>query len=399
MLQVLVVDDDDVVRESIAEAVCGAGHTVVQASDGEAALTLLGTHSFDLAICDVHMPRLDGLTLFRLLHRDSPGTAVVLMTSFGHIPDAVGSLRGGAVDYVTKPFDPEEFAAKVVTPIAERRALSRRFEQTRAMFVATEAGGSLVGTSLVMRQLTERIAAIGKSDASVFISGGRGTGKSLVARCLHAQSPRRDGPFVVVPCASLPGLMIASGLRELSQPLLPKHRDEWFRAAEGGTLVLDGVDELPGTAQSNLARVIDEPLARARRDHAWQPRGVRIISIATARPASLVAHAGFLQGLIFRLNTLEMRVPSLAEREGDLYTLVCHFIRESTPSGRRSSGLTPRAWKAISSYKFPENVRELAWLIEHAVAAAEGGEVDLRHLPGRVTDGAARDDGDGDGSA
>jgi two-component system response regulator HydG len=385
MLDVLVVDDDDIVRGSIAEAIAAAGHRVAQASDGEQALSLLQSRCFDLAVCDVQMPRLDGLTLFRRLRHDSPGTSVVLMTSFGKIPDAVGSLRGGAVDYVTKPFDPDEFAQSVVGPIAERLALRTQFEEARRRFVATEAGTDLVGTSLVMRQVVHRISVVANSDASVFITGDRGTGKKSIARTLHAQSPRRSGPFLVVPCASLTDLMIEAELRELSELRSRGYRDEWFRAAEGGTIVLDRVDVLPMRAQSNLLRVIDEPTVHARRDHEWQPRGVRIVSLSETPPADLLKGGGFVEALLFRLNAVPLRAPSLVEREGDLYLLVCHFLREFTPSRRRTPGLTPKAWKALSAYGFPGNVQELAWVVEHAVAASDGEEIDCQHLPEEIT--------------
>src|ERR1700722_15905616 len=137
MLDVLLADDDEIVRESIAEALAAAGHHVTQAPDGEAALGLLASRAFDLAICDVHMPKVDGLSVFRRLRTESPRTAVVIMTSFGTIPEVIGCLRGGAVDFVTKPFDPEEFTRTVVGPLAERRTLRKKFEEAQAALVAT----------------------------------------------------------------------------------------------------------------------------------------------------------------------------------------------------------------------------------------------------------------------
>jgi DNA-binding NtrC family response regulator len=381
MLDVLVVDDDEIVRGCIAEAISGAGHRVAEASDGEKALALLATRAFDLAICDVHMPRLDGLTLFHRLRNDSPGTAVVIMTSFGKIPDVVGTLRDGAVDYVTKPFDADEFVLNVVQPIDERRALKQKFEAARSWFVSREAGTGLVGASLVMRQIADRIAVLGPSDASVLIVGNPGTGKKLAARLIHAQSPRRDRPFVVVPCASLQDLMLEAELRELSELRARNYRDEWFRTASGGTLVLDGIEVLPASAQSILMRVLDDPMTRARRDREWHPLGVRVISLSHESPSALLAGGTFSEALLFRLNAAELRMPPLGERDGDLYLLVSHFLRQFTPPGRSSPSLAPDAWKTLSGYAFPGNVRELAWAIEHAVAASNGGEIERRHLP------------------
>jgi DNA-binding NtrC family response regulator len=311
----------------------------------------------------------------------------VIMTSFGKIPDVVGCLRDGAVDYVTKPFDPEEFTRSVVGPIAERRALMKKFEEARARFVAKEVGAGLVGTSLVTRKLAERIALAAKSDASVLITGDRGTGKKFIARTLHTSGARREGPLIVVPCALLPDWMLESELRELSGLRSRSYRDDWIRAAEGGTLVLDGVDKLPLRAQRNLLRILDEPTVQARRDQEWQPRGVRYISVARTRPPDLLAGETFLEPLLVRLNAVHIRVPSLAERDGDLYELVCHFLREFTPPRCGTPSLTPDAWKALAAHGFPGNVRELAWALEHAVAAADGDVVHRRHLPDEVARG------------
>ena len=390
MLDVLVVDDDDIIRESIADALTASGQAVAQAANGEDALVLLASRVFDLIVSDVRMPRLDGLSLFRRVRRDAPGTAVVLMTSFARIPDIVGSLRDGALDFVTKPFDPEEFVETVVGPIAERRAHLKRFEAARAELVGRRAGGRLVGSSLVMRKVLERVGVVAKSDAPALIVGPPGSGKKLVARTLHAESPRRDGPFVIVPCDSLFDLMIESELRELGEIRSRACRDEWFRAAEGGTLVLDGLEALPPSAQGSLLRVLDEPTTHARRSREWQPLGVRVVSLTRLTPANLMAERGFERGLFFRLNASEIQIPSLRERDGDIYTLASHFLGELTPPGRSAPNLTPRAWRVLAEYAFPGNVRELAWAIEHSLATANGKDVDLEHLPAELSRGGSR---------
>jgi DNA-binding NtrC family response regulator len=385
MLDVLVVDDDDIVRESVAQALASAGHQVTEASDGEKALSLIGARAFDIAICDVRMPKVDGLMLLRRLRREAPGTSVVMMTSFGRIPDVVGSLRDGAVDYVTKPFDPQDFVRNVVGPLAEKRLLRKSFEVARAQFVSREAGGSLVGTSLAIRQLADRATTVAKGDASILITGERGTGKKLMARTIHAQSPRRDGPLIIVSCASLPDLMLESELRGLDATVSENRRDAWFRAAEGGTLVLDGIDVLPVGAQGTLLRTIDEPGAHARRSIGWQPLGVRLISLSRESLTDRVTARLFLESLMFRLNTVQLRMPPLRQREGELYCLVSHFLRRATPPGRAAAGLTPRAWKALTAYAFPGNIRELAWALEQALTVADGADIDFEHLPDEVT--------------
>jgi two-component system response regulator HydG len=389
MLDILVVDDDDIVRQSVCEAAANAGHRVTQATDGERALTLFSSHPFDVAICDVHMPKMDGLTLCRRLRREAPGTALVIMTSFGTVSDAVTSLRGGVVDYVSKPFDPDEFVANVLGPIAERHALRKKFEEARSEFVRRRAGATLVGSSLVMRQLSEGITLAARSDASVLVTGERGVGKKLVARLIHAESPRRDGPFAVVPCAALPDLMVGAELQELSEMRPRQHREEWFRAASGGTLVLDGVERLTADAQQVIARILDDRTLYARRGRDWQPLGVRIISLALEDAPSVGVPRGLPPSLRMRLDGVQLRIPPVREREGDLYILISHFLRELTPPARSAPSLTSRAWKALAAHPFRDNVRELIWVLEHALAESGGGEIDTRHLPDEITDSQA----------
>jgi two-component system response regulator HydG len=385
MLDILVVDDDDIVRESVSEALESAGHRVARANDGEAAISLFASRPFDVAICDVHMPRMDGLTLCRRLRRESPGTALVIMTSYGNVPDAVASLRGGVVDYVSKPFDPYVFAADVLGPIAERHAMRKKFLETRSQYVKQETGACLVGASLVMRRLADAIDLASASDASIVVSGERGTGKKLVARMIHAQSPRRDGPFVIIPCAALPDRMLSSEIGELFgvRPLEP--RDDWFRCASGGTLVLDGVEQLAPDTQDALLRLIDDPTLRARRDRDWQPLGVRLISLVTEDPQDLFPRRGIPAALKMRLDCMDLPVPPVRERQGDLYVLTSHFLRELTPPARTAPGLTPLAWKTLASSCLRGNVRELIWILEHALTRSGGGEIDVLHLPEELT--------------
>ena len=371
MLDVLLVDDDENVRESVALALVNAGHQVTEASDGAQAVDLLSSHAFDLAICDVQMPRLDGLTLFRRIRREAPGTAVVIMTSYGRVPDVVDSMRDGAVDYVTKPFDPDEFAHKVVGPIAEHRSLKKKFEAARAQFVARATGVTLIDVSPAMRSVAGRIAVLAHSDASIVVTGDRGTGKELVARMLHAQGTRREGPFVLVEGALLPELADAAD-------------DAWFRAATGGTLVLSGIESLPLRTQANLVRLISSPGAAARRDADWSPLGVRLVTLARDGLSERLGRGEILESLYYRLSGATLHVPRLAERPEDLCHLVTHLLRELQPPSKTVPGLTVSAWEALSKYGYPGNVRELRWILEHALAMADGEPIDAEHLPEEV---------------
>ncbi len=381
MLDILLADDDAVIRESIADALEDAGHKVTQAVDGQEAADLSRSRVFDVAVCDVHMPRMDGLTLFRKLRRESPATAVVIMTSFGRIPDVIGTLRDGAVDYVTKPFDPAEFTKKVIGSIDERRALRKTFDRARAASTSQRTGRPIVGDSPAIRRLADRAATLSEVDTPVLLTGETGTGKELTARVIHARSPRRDGPFVVIPCSSLPDLMVEAELRELSELRAGSQRDAWFRSAEGGTIVLQEVGAMATGAQASLLRVLRDPQVRARRSRQWQPLGVRVIATTTQDLVERVAAGTFLDALFYQLKVASLHLPPLREREGDLALLIEYLLRELTVPGVAPPAIAPDAWNELGRRTYVGNVRELRWTLEHALSLIDGKEIAAEHLP------------------
>lgn len=371
MLEVLLADDDVNVRESIATALQNEGHRVTEATDGLEAVALLGTRPFDVAICDVLMPRVDGLTLFRRIRREAPKTVVVIMTSQARIPDVVDSLREGAAGFVTKPFDPDEFVQNVLGPIAAQRSLLRKFEEARDGMVARRTGARLVALAPATRTLADRIAVLANSDASLVLAGDRGTGKELVARMIHAQGSRREGPFVLIDGALLPELLEGTG-------------DEWVRAALGGTLVLDGIERLTRRQQAHLARAISDPAVAAIRGPQWEPLGVRVVTLTRERLADRVIDGSFLESLYYRLNGVQLRVPTLKERAEDLATLVAELLGELQPPSRTLPSLSADVWDAVSSAPWPGNVRQLRAALEHALAMSAGGSIEMQHLPAEV---------------
>jgi DNA-binding NtrC family response regulator len=383
VLEVLVADDDENVRSAVARALVSAGHRVTEASDGMQALEAMASRVFDLAICDVQMPRLGGLALLRRIRRDAPGTAVVLMTAFGEIPDVVGSMRDGAVDFITKPFDPDEFTHRVVEPIAEHRGLRKAFDRVRASQVACATGARIVADSPAMHAVVERIQVLANTDAAAILVGDRGTGKELVAHAIHAQGPRRGGPFVVAD-----GTLLRAALDDADDPSARDAPEQLFRTAMGGSLVLDGIEQLPLRAQVRLLRLIDAPGAAARRSPWWHPLGIRLLTLTRQDLGARATAGELLDALYYRLNGVQLHVPTLRERGPDLCPLVVQIIDELEPPGTTRPGVTDAAWRLLSSYPFPGNVRELRWALEHALAMSDGGPIDAEHLPDEVRAGS-----------
>jgi DNA-binding NtrC family response regulator len=365
-LDILVVDDDEATRLSLAYALADAGHKVIEAQDGEEAIQKLADRAFDVAILDIRLPKVDGLAVFRKVRSTSPSTAVILMTAFATVPDAVASLREGAYDYVTKPFDPEELTLRVIGHIAEHRALRQELEEARKLVASRDAGAPIIGSTPAMAQLVERINTVAQSDAPVLIRGESGTGKALVAHTLHARGPRKNAPFVTMNCTAFP------------EPLVQEElfgRTGRFTAADGGTLFLDEIGELPLPAQVELRRRLESPA------------NVRLVTATNRDLKELVAQGKFREDLYFRINVLDLVIPALRDRKADMPLLVAHFLRRFYP-GRVPPGISPRAWSAMMEYAWPGNCRELAHAVERAVVLSHGSEIDVAHLPADVANAA-----------
>ncbi len=385
-LDILVVDDDQATRLSLAYALTDAGHKVTEACDGEEAIALVAERIFDVAILDVRLPKVDGLTIFRRLRQRSPSTSVILMTAFATVPDAVASLRDGAYDYVTKPFDPEEFSLRVIGHIAEHRALRQELEEARKMVASRDAGAPIIGHTPGMQQLIERINTVAQSDAPVLIRGESGTGKELVAHTLHARSPRKNAPFVAVNCAAFPEALIEAELFGHERGAFTgavRKREGRFKAADGGTLLLDEVADLPLPVQAKLLRVLEEGVIEPLGTNTPVPVNVRVVSATHGDLKALIAQGKFREDLYIRISVLDLSIPPLRERRADMPLLMAHFLRRFFP-GRVPPGIAPRAWAALMEYPFPGNVRELAHAVERAVVLSQGSEIDLEHLPADI---------------
>jgi DNA-binding NtrC family response regulator len=385
MLSILLVDDEPSILLAIDEALRGEGYDVVTAFDGLSAQAALATRVFDAVVCDVRLPKVDGLSVLKFVRRNAPSTKCIMMTAYATVPDAVAALKDGAVDYLAKPFELEDLLG-LLSRVARERELTQQFASLRAEGSTDTAKGDFIGRSPVITRIFERIAKFAASDAPVLVTGESGTGKELVAKALHSESARHSGPFVAVNCPAFPDTLLEAELFGHERGAFTgavKRRDGRFKAAEGGTLLLDEVAELRLGAQSKLLRVLEEgtyePLGTNRTEHA----NVRLVSATHRNLKQMVEQGLFREDLYYRLNTLSIHLPALRERGGDRFLLLEHLLRRfSQPSS--PPAVTARALAALAEYPFPGNVRELSHAVQHAVVVSEGRQIDLEHLPSEI---------------
>ncbi|MBI3724158.1 sigma-54-dependent Fis family transcriptional regulator [bacterium] len=394
MLEILLVGDQAKTQTAAKNALSAAAHRVTVASTEARARSLLDSRVFDVVISDVNMKKGDGLALFRHVHAISPATDVILMTDYGTVADAVAALKEGAYDYVMKPFDIDVIGLRLER-IAERRRLAEELASAREA-AARVPETPIIGRTPSMARLTERIGTMAASDAAVLITGETGTGKELVAHSLHERSPRAAKPFVAVNCAAFPETLLEAELFGHERGAFTgasRKREGRFKAAHGGTLFIDEVAEMPVTAQLKLLRVLEdgvvEPLGTNEAIHV----DVRVITATHRNLKERIAQGIFREDLYYRLKVLDIAIPPLRERRGDLPLLVQHFLLRSHRPGAAIPVISPRAWAALGQYSFPGNVRELEHCVEHAVVLAQGKEIDIDHLPSEIAGTAAPDQG------
>jgi DNA-binding NtrC family response regulator len=393
----LVADADHGARQAASNTLRQQGHRVVAVGHGREALEALRAHDFDLVVCDVDLPRAGGRSLLSWVQQETPKADVVLVTARGALPEAVQAVKDGATDFLLKPLD-QELLAHGVARIAERRALEQQLAQARLAIASGLAGPAMIGRSPAMERLIQRVERIARSEASVLVRGESGTGKELVARLICDRSPRANGPFVAVNCAAFPETLLEAELFGHERGAFTgaaKRRKGRFQAADRGTLFLDEVAELPPAAQAKLLRVLQEGVVEPLGSDEAIKVDVRIISATHRDLKARIAQGQFREDLYYRLKVLEVTIPPLRERPGDLPLLVEHFLRRFALTDPLPA-VTRRAWDALLGYGFPGNVRELEHAIQHAAVLCDA-EIDLTHLPAEIAgeDDSGLDDAHG----
>ena len=391
--RVLVCDDEPVARRGAARALGSEAYEIAECADGRECLALLGRprHGIDLVLLDLRMPGMDGMTTLAHLNALPAPPSVVVVTADSTLRTAIEAVKAGAADFVSKPYEIDElrFVVAKALETARLQAENRRLaEEVRRL----GGGRQLLGESPAMRQVLDAIARVGPAAAGVLIRGESGTGKELVARRLHELSERARGPFVAVNCAAIPDTLVESelfGHRRGAFTGADRDRPGKFRQADGGTLFLDEVGDMALAAQAKLLRVLQEGIVEPLGGGDPVAVDARVLAATHRDLKALAAEGRFREDLLFRLRVVEIELPPLRERGGDVLLLARAFLAAASRSGLAFS---PDAERALLAYAWPGNVRELANAVERATIFCRGEVIQPEDLPQEVR-GAAREEG------
>ena len=384
---ILIVDDESVVRDSLAKWFEEEGYSVDTATSAREALLKLPRQRWDLALVDIKMPGMDGLELHRKIREVDPNIIVIIMTGYASVETAVQALKDGAYDYIMKPFDPDDLTHAVAKALDHRRAREEnlRLRESLEEVQAVE----LVGQSPAMQRVLESIRTVAPIDTTVLIHGESGTGKELVARAVHNLSPRRFMPMVTIHCGALTETLLESELfgHEKGAFTGAQYRKKGkFEVAEGGTVFLDEISDISLKTQTDLLRVLQEKeITRVGGTQAIKV-DFRAIAATNRDLSTLMREGTFRPDLYYRLNVFGITLPPLRERKEDIPLLVDHFLRKySRAMNKRFTNLSRPALDVLMNYQWPGNVRELENAIERAMVIGRGPEVQAADFPLQVT--------------
>jgi DNA-binding NtrC family response regulator len=388
-MRLLVVDDEQTIRKlcrTVAEAL---SFVCLEAESGESALALLEEQSVHMILSDMVMPHMSGLEFLEKVKKLLPRTEVALMTGHGSIETAVQAMKLGAYDYITKPFSPLEELRLFLRRMAEKVRLVEENEFLRQRTDSETAVHGIVGSSARIQEVLRMVARLKDTRTPVLIYGESGTGKELVARAMHFRGAFAGRPFVAVDCGSLLPTLIESELFGYEKGAFAgasKSKQGWFEAAEGGTIFLDEVGELPLALQAKLLRVLQEKEVRPVGSNQPVKVDVRVIAATNRDLETAYKNGTFRKDLYFRLNVVTLFVPALRERPSDIPLLVDWFLERYAPG--QELHVSSAAMKALMRYEWPGNVRELENCVERAVALGSGRVIELSDLPPTIATGA-----------
>lgn len=381
---VLVVDDEEIGREVLRVLLEEEGYLVRTASDGKEAISIAEKQAFDVVLSDIHMEPIGGLELLRRIRELDAETIVILMTAYSSVESAVTALRGGAYDFLSKPLKEDEVRVTVRNAVRQRRLFHENLQLKQTLRDRYDFD-NIVGRSGPMSQVFGLVRKVSRSTANVLISGPSGTGKELIARSIHYNSPRSDRPFVTVNCSAIPDTLFESEMfghtKGAFTGAIAPHKGV-FEEASGGTLFLDEIGDLSLFAQAKLLRAIQEGEIRPVGGTKNISVDVRLISATNKDLERGVAKGTFREDLYYRVNVVQLQLPRLADRREDISALAYHFLnRYSAKLGGTVQRISREAMSLLTTYAWPGNVRQLENVLERAVILAEGNTIEVVDLP------------------
>jgi two-component system, NtrC family, response regulator HydG len=385
---VLIVDDEQETCDLLEMALVRHGFKVTTSTNALRALDLVATQDFDVVLTDLSMPEMSGLDLCERVLGTRPNMPVVVITGQGSLETAIGAIRVGAYDFITKPVDPKLLFLSVSRAIQHRHLQDEVKRLREAVAEGGDNDSQIVGHSGAMRRVYELIGRVGESDASVLIHGETGTGKELIARSIHTRSRRKDGPFVAINCAAVPHSLIESELFGHARGAFTDakvDRKGLFVQASGGTLFLDEIGELPLDMQPKLLRALQERKVRPVGANAEIAFDSRIVAATNRNLEDEVYEKRFREDLYYRINVVKIDVPPLRERGGDVLHLAQFFLKQFAERNQKSAlELSTTGAEKLMAYNWPGNVRELENCMEHAVALARFDQITVEDLPEKI---------------
>ena len=386
MTRVLLVDDDRTLAETLALGLGKRGYEARVATSAEAAFARALAEDIDVVVTDLRMPGGDGISLCDRIAANRPDLPVVVMTGFGSLEAAVAAIRAGAYDFISKPVQLDVLAL-AIDRAARTRALTDEVKRLRSD-VARPSSDDLVGNSAAMRKVQDLVARVADAEVSVLVTGESGTGKEVIAQALHRGSRRARGPFVAVNCSAMPEALLESELFGHVRGAFTDAREArtgLFAQAKGGTLFLDEIGDMPLTLQPKLLRALQERKVRPVGASSEVPIDVRILAATNRDLEAAIEEKRFREDLFFRLNVIQIALPPLRSRAGDVLPLAHHFLALfARRSGRAVTGIAQPAAEKIASYSWPGNVRELQNCMERAVTLARFEQIIVEDLPEKI---------------
>ncbi len=384
---ILVVEDEKVQLESIAGFLTKLGYQVLKSSRPVEALEIAREHAVDIVLTDFKMPGMTGVELLEELKKMNPGIEVIIMTAYGSVESATEAMKLGAIDYITKPIDLYQLKVMIRNTL-ERKVLVSENRLLRQQLSARFSFDGIVSQSSAMSQVLNIAGRVASSQATVLITGETGTGKELIAKAVHYAGPRRDKPFVAVNCAALSEHLLESELFGHEKGAFTgadRQRKGRFETAEGGTLFIDEVGEIPLALQVKLLRVLQEKSFERVGSSLTVPTNVRIVAATNRDLETLVREGKFREDFFYRLNVVAIQIPPLRERREDIPPLVETFIqRLATENGKRITGVSREAMDTLMKYSWPGNVRELENVIQQSIVLCRQEIICSEDLPLRV---------------